>query len=107
MEAFFLDTIGGIVWAFVFVIANWTYLDFRRVDERGFKRFVAFWLGWPLSFLTKILVENGSQPRMKLDDRDLGELVKEIRRDRLLRGRSKGAGALPSPNELESSQEVS
>ena len=107
MEAFFLDTIGRIVWAFVFVIANWTYLDFRRVDERGFKRFVAFWLGWPLSFLTKILVENGSQPRMKLDDQDLGELVKEIRRDRLLRGRSDGERALASPSDLESSRESS
>lgn len=107
MEAIFLDTIGGIVLAFVFVIANWTYLDFRRVDERGFKRFVAFWLGWPLSFLTKILVENGSQPGMELHDRDLGKLVKEIRRDRLLRARSEGERALPSRNELESSQEAS
>ena len=99
--------IGGIVGVFVFVIANWTYLDFRRVDERGFKRFVAFWLGWPLTFLTKILVENGSQPRMELDDRDLGDLVKEIRRDRLLRARSEGEGASASPNQLGSSQEAS
>ncbi len=99
--------IGGIVGAFVFVIANWTYLDFRRVDERGFKRFVAFWLGWPLTFLTKILVKNGSQPRMELDDQALGELVKEIRRDRLLRGRSAEERAIPSPNELQSSQEAS
>lgn len=70
---------------FVWLIANWAYLDFRRNGIRGFKRVVAFFMGWPTTFLTLLLVVESRRPRIKDDDEGLEELVREIRRDRLVR----------------------
>ena len=86
--------------SFAWLIANWAYLDFRRTGDGGFKRLVAFWMGWPMTFVTAMLVKNGSQPQIRLDDRNLDELVDEIRRDRLLRERSDRGRALPPEGDL-------
>ncbi|MGD2068833.1 MAG: hypothetical protein PVI57_09205 [Gemmatimonadota bacterium] len=74
--------VGLILW----VLANWVYVDMRRRGERGIKRFFAFWLGWPGTFVGMLSVDEKSQPTIRADDRDLRSLVQEIRRDRMLRG---------------------
>lgn len=93
VNGFSLEMVVSVV---VWLIANWAYLDFRRTGVRGFKRLVAFFFGLPTTVLLCVLVEEGSQPRIREDDGDLDDLVREIRRDRLLREEG-GNGRLPSP----------
>jgi hypothetical protein len=81
---------------FTWLIANWAYFEFRRTGDRGFKRLVAFCLGWPASFVTMLMVAEGSLPRVRDDDEGIAELVEEIKADRRLRRGSKPA--LPDGN---------
>ena len=85
--------VGSILW----IVANLAYLDDRRAGRRGFKRLVAFWLGWPWTFVTLLSVDEGSQPELRTDDEGLRELVREIRRDR--RGRLAAPGPDPENQE--------
>lgn len=85
--------VGFILW----VLANWVYVDMRRRGERGIKRFLAFWLGWPGTFVGMLSVDEKSQPTIRADDRDLRSLVQDIRRDRILR--SGGEASLPGTGE--------
>ena len=78
-------TLGKIVAFLAWLIANWAYLDFCRRGESGFTRLVAFWMGLPTTFVTSLVVEEGSQPRMRQDDEGLEELFHDVRRDRRLR----------------------
>lgn len=78
-------TLERIVAVVAWLIANAAYLDFRRRDEHGLKRLVAFWIGFPATLATFLAVEDGSQPRIRDDDADLEELFDEVRRDRRLR----------------------
>lgn len=64
------------------IVANLVYFDMRRSGEHGFKRFLAFWLGSPVSFLTLLLVPEGRTLPVRGDDEGLNELVDEIRQDR-------------------------
>ena len=92
-----LAYIAGII---LHLTANWVYFDLMRSGERGAKRFFAFWLGWPLTFLTKLLVNERPALGMREDDEGLRELVGEIRRDRRVRSAvSEGAqrDGLPDP----------
>ena len=70
----------------LWVLANAVYVDMRRAGEKGFKRLAAFWLGWPGTFVGMFAVDEGSQPAVRHDDRDLRALVEEVRQDRLDRG---------------------
>lgn len=78
-------TVERVVAFVAWLIANWAYLDFCRRGEGGFMRLVAFWIGFPTTFVTSLVVEEGGQPRMREDDDDLDELFREARRDRILR----------------------
>ncbi|HZD03918.1 MAG TPA: hypothetical protein VE173_03345 [Longimicrobiales bacterium] len=73
--------VSTVLW----LIANWVYLDLRRAGTRGFKRLLAFFLGFPTTVLLCVFVEEGSEPRIRDDGGDVDELVREIREDRLLR----------------------
>lgn len=84
-------TLEVAVTLFAWIVANWAYLDFRRTGTRGFKRLVAFWMGWPATFLSLLVVRDGSQPRIQADDSGLEDLVHQIRRDRLMRGGDPGS----------------
>lgn len=78
-------TVEKVVAFVAWLVANWAYLDFCRMGEGGFKRLAAFWIGFPTTFVTRLVVDEGTQPRMREDDDDLDELVREVRRDRRLR----------------------
>jgi hypothetical protein len=71
-------------------VANGVYLDLRRKGDKGFARFVSFWLGLPVTVFSLLLVPEASQPRIKPPPDDDGSLLAEVRRDRALRA---GPGA--------------
>lgn len=83
---------GFLVW----LVANVVYLDMVRGGTRGLRRLVAFWFGAPTTFLTLILVKEGSRFRVEPPPDDEDALLAEIRRDRRLRG---GPGPHPSEEE--------
>lgn len=75
MEAIF----GAILW----LLANVVYWDDRRRGRNeGFRRIVAFLFGWPATFVTFLVVTEGSVPPARRDDAGLDELVDRIREDR-------------------------
>jgi hypothetical protein len=96
-------TISQIVAFIVNVTAILAYFDFARSGTKGFLRFVAFWLGFPLTFFLKMVVK--PDPDLVLERRmnqklgpeatDIGvpeyvrEQIREARRERL------GAGGEP------------
>lgn len=82
-----------VVWIFAFVVANWAYRDFVREGSGGFGRLVAFWMGFPATFATRLLVRERSETDMRDDDEGLDHLVREIRRDRVRRG-AEGRGMM-------------
>jgi len=98
MVPFLQWAVGAIVWT----LANAVYVDMRRKGVRGFGRFAAFWVGFPVSFLWMALVKEGRPLPIApsgdyaaddlVDDAD--ELLLEVRRDREARrlgGRSDDA----------------
>jgi hypothetical protein len=84
----------------VWLVANGVYVDLRRKGEKGFARLVCFWLGLPVTWLSLLVVGEGSQPRIRPPPDDDTILLREIRRDRALRG-----GDPPDPERDESSEE--
>lgn len=78
--------VGGVLW----ILANVVYWEARREGERGCRRFLAFWLGFPTTILSLLFIPEGSQPPLRNDDRGLKGLVQEIRRDRGVRGNTEG-----------------
>lgn len=83
--------VGLVAW----VLANWAYLELRRSGRRGFLRILAFFSGWPATLGIMMAVEDGSRPRLELDDEGLEELRREIRLDRIRRERQESEGRLP------------
>ena len=84
MVPFLQWTVGAIVWT----LANAVYVDMRRKGVRGFGRFAAFWVGFPVSFLWMALVKEGRPLPIDASEDDLGdvdELLLEVRRDRRAR----------------------
>jgi hypothetical protein len=73
-------SVGAIVWA----LANAVYVDMRRKGVRGFGRFAAFWVGFPVSFLWMALVDEGRLLPIEAQE-DEDELLREVRRDREVR----------------------
>jgi hypothetical protein len=83
MVPFLQWSVGAIVWA----LANAVYVDMRRKGVRGFGRFAAFWVGFPVSFLWMALVKEGRPLPIEAPDDDVDELLLEVRRDREARRR--------------------
>jgi hypothetical protein len=80
----------------VWLVANGVYVDLRRKGEKGFARLVCFWLGLPVTWLSLLVVKEGSQPRIRPPPDDVLSLMQEIQRDRALRA---GDSADQEPDE--------
>ena len=92
--------IAQIVGLLVNIVAIITYLDFTRSGRRGFMRFMAFWIGFPLTFCVKLFVgvdpalvaERKLEAQLPPEEEDVGvpeyvrEEVRAIRQERLGEG---------------------
>jgi hypothetical protein len=96
VDVFIRELAGFAVW----LVANGVYVDLRRKGEKGFARLVCFWLGFPVTWISLLVVKEGSQPRVRPPPDDVRSLLHDIQRDRALR-----AGDPPDPDRDESSEE--
>ena len=90
--------LGALVW----IIANFAYGHMVRDGERGFRRFAAFCLGWPGTFVSYLTIKPKRRPaepnidpryRAQLESEEERELLLEVRRDRARRiSRDQGSG---------------
>ena len=83
-----------ILYLLVVITANVTYVSYVRDGGRGFKRFAAFYLGWPYTLVSYFVIkptrrvgEPKADPRYRaqLEFEEERDLLLEIRRDRALR----------------------
>lgn len=79
-----MGAVQGILGSAVWLMGNYLYLRYRREARGGFKRFAAFWLGWPLTMGTLFFVPEGSArrgraPELSVDEEEQA-LLEEIRR---------------------------
>jgi hypothetical protein len=74
------EVLGALVW----ILANVTYRSLVREGERGFRRFAAFWLGWPGTLVSAFSVRRARPVSGAQIDESAEEqkLLMEIRRDR-------------------------
>ncbi len=96
----------GILGAAVWVIANLAYGSMARTGEQGFRRLAAFWLGWPGTFVSYMVIKptrRMSEPQMdpryqeQLELKEERDLLLEIRRDRarqISRGQREDEGSV-------------
>ena len=89
-----LEAFAGAV---LLTVANAVYFDLKRKGQRGFGRFIAFWLGTPVSWATWLLLPEGTVPQLKPPPDDEEGLLREVRLDRARRiasesGRSAAEG---------------
>ena len=94
--------LGGAVW----VIANIAYGSMVRTGEQGFRRLAAFWLGWPGTFVSYMVIKptrRMSEPQIdsrhqrQLESEEERDLLFEIRRDRarqISRGQREDEGSV-------------
>ena len=87
----------GILGSLVWFMANLAYGSYVRDGERGFKRFAAFWLGFPLTLCSAFVIpRRRSITKSRRDEfEEEQELLMEIRRDRarrLSQGQEKDEG---------------
>ena len=76
----------GLVGLIIWLCGNYFYYEFRKEGERsGFKRFIAFWMGFPLTIVSLLIVPMGKSPLLKAPPSEGDSLLEEIRRDRALR----------------------
>jgi len=78
MDGFVEHLVGLVVWLVSIVV----YVDARRRGRHGFTRLVAFWLGFPATWISLLVVGEGSQPDILPPPDDEAALLEEIRRDR-------------------------
>jgi hypothetical protein len=93
MDLVIEQVVGAVVW----VVALLVYMDARRRGRHGFTRFVAFWVGFPGTFLSMFVVREGSQPDIAVPRDDERALLEEVRRERAA-GRTLDAGGTQSPD---------
>lgn len=83
MEILIQQLVAAVVW----LVANGIYIDARRKGTRGLHRFLAFWMGLPVTWVWLFTVRDGSQPAIAPPPDDEDSLLAEVRRDRALRPR--------------------
>ncbi len=71
-----------VVWA----LANLVYVEMKRKGKKGFQRVLAFFFGLPTTWLAFFLLDEGAQLELAPPPDDEAALLREIRRDRALRG---------------------
>ncbi len=78
---------GGLLGAFVWVAANFAYWSYVRDGQRGFKRFAAFWLGFPITLVSGFVSPRAQrvQASQESELEEEHKLLLEIRRDRARR----------------------
>ena len=92
-----------ILYWLVEITANVTYVSCVRERERGFKRLAAFYLGFPYTLVSYLVIkpkkkrlaapQTDARYRAQLELEEERELLLEIRRDRARRiSRSQGGG---------------
>lgn len=85
----------GLIGLLIWIAGNYFYYEYRKEGERsGFKRFVSFWMGFPLTVVTMLVVPLGKSPLQVPPPSEGDSLLEEIRRDRALR-EGQGAAELP------------
>ncbi len=94
----------GIATLVVWIVATTAYVSYVRDGERGFKRLVAFWLGFPWTLCSAFIVQRSKLLPEPIHDEEEEEraLLLEIRRDRLLRirlGQGRDEGADPAEDQ--------
>jgi len=77
--------VRGITGLLVWGAANLVYFGKKRTGGRGLARFVSFWMGLPLTFVTFLLVPEGEEARIRPPPDDEEALLREARRYRALR----------------------
>ena len=89
------EVLAALVW----IMANVTYRSFVREGERGFKRLVAFWLGWPGTLVSAFSVPRTRRVSSREFDESEEErkLLMEIRRDRSRRIAQEQGGVSERP----------
>ncbi len=93
MDGFVEQLVGLVVW----LVALAVYVDARRRGRHGFTRLVAFWVGFPATWISLLVVREGSQPDIEPPPDDEVALLEEIRRERKS-GRLPREGMEPPPN---------
>jgi hypothetical protein len=92
------------------LIAIAVYFDLARSDRRGFKRLLAFWIGFPMTFFVKLFVppdpdlvmERRLDAMLPSEEADIGvpeyvrEEIRAIRQERI-RGSTEATGRKDSP----------
>jgi hypothetical protein len=94
MVPFLQWAVTAIVWA----LANVVYIDMRRKGVRGFGRFAAFWVGFPATWASLLVVREGRAATIEPPEDDEAALLREVRLDRRARlgsGRAEGSGGTP------------
>ena len=82
--------VEGLVGLIIWILGNYFYYEYRREGERsGLKRFVTFWMGFPLTVVSLLVVPLGKAPLLKAPPSEGDSLLEEIRRDRALRDMQK------------------
>lgn len=81
------EMLSGLLGSFVWVAANFAYWSHVRDRERGFKRFAAFWLGFPITLVSMFVAPRTKrvQARQQTEFDEEHGLLLEIRRDRARR----------------------
>lgn len=82
-------------------VANLVYFDLKRRGRQGWTRIVAFWVGTPFTWISLILLPEGSQPSLEPPEDNEEALLEEIRRDRAVRGDSSDSSR-ERPNQIDS-----
>ena len=82
--------VEGLVGLIIWLLGNYFYYEYRKEGERsGLKRFVTFWMGFPLTVVSLLVVPLGKSPLLKAPPSEGDSLLEEIRRDRALRDMQK------------------
>ena len=78
---------SGLLGVFVWVAANFAYWSYVRDGQRGFKRFAAFWLGFPITLVSSFMAPHTERVRapQRSELEEEQRLLLEIRRDRARR----------------------
>jgi hypothetical protein len=90
-----VDFLRWAVGASVWLLANAVYYDMRRKDVKGFGRVVAFFAGYPLTWLTLFAVKEGQVAALQPPSDDDERLLREVQIDRKRRSLAPPSGANP------------
>ena len=86
--------LGGILYSLAAIMANVAYVSYVRNGEQGFRRFAAFYVGFPYTLVSYFVIkpqrrlaesETDARYALQLELEAERDLLLEIRRDRARR----------------------